>query len=345
MNATPTRVSLRWLLAGVAFVIGASVLALVVGPTSIPMQGTLLETLNRFTPFNISSGLTASQESIVWNLRLPRVALGALVGASLATAGSTYQGVFRNPLAGPYVLGVAAGGGLGATFAFINDWGDGAGAFDGVQLGAFLGALAAVGLTWAVGVAGAQDRSTTSLILAGVAVSSFFTALQTFLQQRNTEDIRQIYTWLLGGLNTSGWTETLQLLPVAVVLIALLSLSGRALDVMAVGDEEASMLGLPVPQLRVGLLVAASLLTAASVAVSGLIGFVGLIIPHAVRMLFGGSYRTIVPLSIFAGAGFMVLCDLAARTLLTPSEIPIGVVTAFFGAPFFVYILRSSGTR
>lgn len=334
-----------WLAASVVFAVLAGGLALVLGPTSIPVWGTLQETVDRLTPFSVESGLSDSQKAIVWNLRLPRVALGLLVGASLATAGATYQGVFRNPLADPYLLGIAAGGGLGATLAFVNDFGDGKGAFDGVQIAAFAGALVAVTLTWAVGVAGDRDRSATSLILAGVAVASFFTALQTYVQQRSTEDIREIYTWFLGGLTTSGWSEVIQLLPIAVALLVVLAFSGRTLDVMAVGDEEAKMLGLPVPQVRLGLLVAASLLTAAAVAVSGLIAFVGLIVPHAVRLSSRGTFRVILPLTVFAGAGFLTLCDLAARSLLTPAEIPIGVITAFFGAPFFIFILRTSGRR
>ncbi len=345
MNATPAKVRPSWLLAGVAFVVLSAGFALVLGPTSIPIWGTLQETFDRLTPFAIESGLTESQKAIVWNLRLPRVMLGLLVGASLATAGATYQGVFRNPLADPYLLGIAAGGGLGATLAFVNDFGDGKGAFDGVQIAAFAGSLVAVSLTWAVGVAGDRDRATASLILAGVAVASFFTALQTYVQQRSIEDIREIYTWFLGGLTTSGWSEVMQLLPIAVALLIVLGLSGRTLDIMAVGDEEAKMLGLPVPQVRLALLVAASLLTAAAVAVSGLIAFVGLIVPHGVRLATRGTFRVILPLTIFAGAGFLTLCDLAARSLLTPAEIPIGVITAFFGAPFFIFILRTASRR
>jgi len=345
VNITPTTARPVWLLAGVMLTVACAVVALVLGPTSIPASGVLQETLDRLTPFTVDSGLTPTQKSIVWNLRLPRVALGLLVGAALATAGATYQGVFRNPLADPYLLGVAAGGGLGATIAFVNKWGDGNGVFDGVQLAAFAGALLAVVATWSMGMAGDRDRPTTSLILAGVAVASFFTALQTFLQQRNTEDIRQIYTWFLGGLNISGWAEVAQLAPIAIALLIVLAMSGRTLDVMAVGDEEAKMLGLAVPHVRIGLLVAASLLTASAVAVSGLIGFVGLIVPHAVRMLFGATFRVIVPLSIFAGAAFLVASDLVARSVLSPAEIPIGVVTAFFGAPFFIVILRTAGAR
>lgn len=345
MVTRPTTARAIWLAAGVVFVAVAATLGLIVGPTDISSWGTIVESVDRLTPFSFDSGLTDTQKSIVWNLRLPRVVLGLLVGASLATAGATYQGVFRNPLADPYLLGIAAGGGLGATVAFINEWGNGEGVFDGVQLAAFVGALVAVAVTWFVGVVGDSDRSAASLILAGVAVASFFTALQTYLQQSNTEDIRVIYRWFLGGLTTSGWTEVIQLLPIAIVLLIVLSLSGRTLDIMAVGDEEASMLGLAVPQARIGLLVVASLLTAAAVAVSGLIAFVGLIVPHAVRLVFGSTFRVIVPLSIFAGAGFLALCDLAARTLLTPAEIPIGVVTAFFGGPFFIFILRTTGRR
>ena len=345
MNLRPAAARVSWLVGGALFVLAACVLALVVGPTDIPRSGVLAESFNRLTPFTVEHDLTETQRSIVWNLRLPRVVLGVLVGAALATSGATYQGVFRNPLADPYLLGVAAGGGLGATIAFINGWGDAEGAFDAVQIAAFIGALASVALTWVVGVLGDQTRSPTSLILAGVAVASFFTAAQTFLQQRNADDIRQIYTWFLGGLTTSGWNETLQLLPVAIVCVAVLAFAGRTLDVLAVGDEEATMLGLSVGRSRVLLVVVASLLTASAVAVSGLIAFVGLIVPHTVRLLFGPSFRTIVPMSIAVGAGFLVLCDLAARTILSPAELPIGVVTAFFGAPFFIVILRTAASR
>ena len=336
---------LLWLLGTAALVAMAALVGLIIGPTDIDQGGVLAEAVNRLSPWSIESNLADSQKGIVWNIRLPRVALGLLVGASLATAGAAYQGVFRNPLADPYLLGVAAGGGLGATIAFVNGWGTGSGLFDGVQIAAFIGAAAAVAATWAVGVLGDTGRSATSLILAGVAIASFATAAQTFLQQRNAEDIRRIFTWFLGGLSTTGWEEPLQLLPVAIICILVLSVSGRILDVLAVGDDEASMLGLAPGKARLVLIVFATLLTASAVAVSGLIAFVGLIIPHTVRMIFGNSYRIVVPLSALAGAGFLVLCDLAARTLLSPAELPIGVVTAFFGAPFFIIILRTTSLR
>ena len=342
MDVRPAAARLVWLVGAAAFVVLATIVALLVGPTSIPSGGVLAETLDAIVPWNVDSGLTDQQASIVRSIRLPRVVLGLLVGASLATSGAAFQGVFRNPLADPYLLGVAAGGGLGATIAFVYNLGDGRGVLDLVQIFAFIGALLAVALTWVMGVLGDRTRAATSLILAGVAVASFFTAIQTFLQQAFTEDIRQVYTWFLGGLGTSGWSEVSELLPFSVVSIALLVASGRMLDVLAVGDEEATMLGVSAGRARIILVVIASLLTAAAVAVSGLISFVGLIVPHTVRLLFGSSYRVIVPLSVFVGAGFLVLSDLFARTALSPAQLPIGVVTAFFGAPFFILILRTA---
>lgn len=342
MNLRPVGCRPSWLIGGALFVLASCVLVLVIGQAEIPRGAVLVEAFDRLTPGTIESGLSPVQKSIVWSLRLPRIVLGLLVGAALATAGATFQGVFRNPLADPYLLGVAAGGGLGATLAFVNQWGDGRGFLDGVQLAAFVGALVAVALTWFMGFLGDRTQGTTTLILAGVAVAAFFTALQTYLQQRNTEDIRQIYTWFLGGLTTQGWGEVLQALPLTLLCIGALALSGRALDILAVGDEEATMLGMSVGPTRLFLVVVASLLTATAVAVSGLISFVGLIVPHTVRLIFGSSYRVVVPMSIIVGAGFLVLCDLAARTVGTASEVPIGVITAFFGAPFFVLILRTA---
>lgn len=356
MNARPASIRLWWIVGGVAFVLLTAALGLVIGPTSIDRSGVLIAAFDAALPGSFETELSDQQVSIVQSLRLPRVVLGLLVGASLSISGATFQGVFRNPLADPYLLGVAAGGGLGATIGFAYGLGDGIGQFDLVQVLAFAGALAAVFLAWMLGNAASSgaagsgiltntSRSATSLVLAGVAIAAFFTAIQTFLQQQNTEDIRQVYSWLLGGLNTSGWTEVTLLLPVAIICVVILLSTGRVLDVLAVGDEEASMLGMSVTRTRLGLIVIASLLTASAVAVSGLIAFVGLIIPHTVRLIFGSSYRIIIPMSVLVGAGFLVLSDLIARTALSPTELPIGVVTAFLGAPFFVVILRTAVSK
>jgi len=343
--AAPARLRAFHVGLAVAVTVAAAVLALVVGPTEIPRFGVLAEVADRILPGSFDSGLTDSQATIVWKLRLPRVVLGLMVGSILGLTGATYQGAFRNPLADPYLLGAAGGAGFGATIAIVQGWGDGRGYFDLVPIAAFAAALLAVSATYVVGVLGDRSRSTASLILAGVAVTSFFTAMQTYTQQRNAETIRQVYSWILGSLTTSGWLEVSVLLPYFVVAAVVLVANSRNLDVLGVGDEEALTLGLDAARMRTVLIVVASLAVAAAVAVSGLIAFVGLIVPHTVRLLFGTSHRIVVPLSIFVGGAFLVLCDLLARTVLSPAELPIGVVTAFFGAPFFIIVLRTAHLR
>lgn len=211
-----------------------------------------------------------------------------------------------------------------------------------IPLAAFVGTLGAVALTYLLGAAGGRDRSPATLILAGVAVSAFLSAGQTYLLQRHADSIREVYSWLLGRLATAGWHDVLLMLPYVVVTAVVVLLLRRELDVLSVGDEEAASLGLHPERSRYLLVAAASLGTAAAVSVSGLIGFVGIIVPHTVRLLAGASYRTILPLSMLFGGAFLVLADLAARTVAVPAEIPIGVLTAFFGAPFFILVLRSA---
>ena len=314
---------------GVVGVLTVILLGVVIGPARLPVFGVAKELLGLRS--NLGTGA-----SIVWQIRLPRVILAVMVGGVLSVAGGAYQGAFRNPLADPYLLGVASGGGLGATLAIVSSAGRGF-----VAPAAFVGSLLAVALTYLLG-SNDRLRSPATLILAGVAVSSLFTAVQTFVQQRNTDDIRQIYGWILGRLSTSGWTDVLTLLPYAVVCTVLLVLLARRLDVLAVGDVETQSLGLSPVRTRLAIVVVASLATAAAVSVSGLIVFVGIIVPHTVRLVAGHSYRTILPLSFLYGGVFLALCDLAGRTVFSPAEVPISVVTAFFGAPFFLLILRSS---
>lgn len=340
-----------WLLAGVAAVVVAALAGLALGPTSLPPGSVAAELLNLLPGVHIDSGLTGREADIVTQLRLPRVVLSLLVGATLALAGGCYQGVFRNPLADPYLLGVAAGAGFGATSAIAlrgaGPGGSGGGTASlaltlSVPVAAFVGALAAVALTYALGAAGGRDRSPATLILAGVAVSAFFAACQTYLLQRHSDSLQQVYSWLLGRLATDGWYEVRLLAPYAAASTVVVLLLRRELDVLSVGDDEAAGLGLHPRRSRYVLVVAASLGTAAAVAVSGLIGFVGIIVPHAVRLLAGPSYRSILPLSMLFGAAFLSLADLAARTAVAPGELPIGVLTAFLGAPFFVIVLRTT---
>lgn len=284
-----------------------------------------------------ASALDPTEQAIVFRLRLPRVVLGVAVGALLAGCGATYQGVFNNPLADPYLLGVASGAGLGAVTAIVL--GLGTASSWAVPLCAFVGALGAVALTYAIAMSGGR-RNATSLILAGVAVSAFLSAAETLLMQSHVDRVQEIYSWMLGRLSTVGWAQVLVVVAYGVLSLGFVTLNARLLDVLAVGDDEARTLGLRPQHWRAALVVAASLGTAAAVSVSGLIGFVGLVVPHLVRLVFGSSYTRIVPLSIIVGGTLLVLADIAARLVLAPAELPIGVVTAFLGAPFFLYLLR-----
>ncbi len=310
---------------------------LVIGPVSI---GTWRIIGDVFSHVGFGhTTLTSTQSTIIWQLRAPRMVMGLLAGAMLAVAGGTYQGVFRNPLADPYLLGVASGAGLGATFAIV-DVGHGVSTPTWTPLLAFVGAMAAVTATWLIG--GRSMRTGVgTLILAGVAVASLLTSAQTFLQQQSSAgSITRVYIWLLGSLASStGWGPVTLVLPYVLVCIAVCVAAGRALDVMSVGEDESRSLGVPVRRIRFIVIAASSLGTAAIVSVVGLIGFVGIIVPHIVRLLVGTSYRRILPLSVLFGAAFLVFADTIARTVIAPSELPLGVVTALVGAPVFVLIL------
>lgn len=330
---------LRWLLLGVATVVVTVLAGTFVGPVRLDPNAVVAEFADRLPLVTVDSGLSAQETAILWQLRLPRVVLGGIVGALLALCGAAYQGVFRNPLADPYLLGAAAGAGLGATLALVYGPGPGVLPVDPVVLAAFAGALGGVLLAYSVGRAGGRANTTTALVLAGVAVTSFLTALQTYVQQRESDSLRQVYTWILGRLATVGWDEVALVLPYALVSSGVILLHRRLLDVLSVGDEEADSLGVRSGRVRLAIVAAASLGTAAAVAVSGLIGFVGIIVPHTIRLVAGTTYRAVIPLSIMFGAGFMIVTDLVARTLVAPAEIPIGVITAFFGAPFFAVVL------
>ena len=323
------------LLAGMAGLTGAALLAVLVGPVRLAPGAVLAELAGRLPWVHTRSGLSRQEAAILWELRLPRVVLGGLVGAMLAMAGAAYQGVFRNPLADPYLLGAAAGAGLGATLAIAY------GPDTLLPVAAFAGAVTGVAAAYALGRSGGT-RTATTLILSGVAVAAFLTAVQTYVQQRESETLREVYGWILGRLTTAGWREVALVVPYALVSTVAILLHRRLIDVLAVGDDEASSLGLRASQVRLVVVAAATLATAAAVAVSGLIGFVGIIVPHTVRLLTGTSYRRLLPLSLVGGAIFLILADLVARTVTAPAELPIGVVTAFFGAPFFALVLRTA---
>jgi len=333
------RLRIGWVALGFATLAAAVLVAIFVGPVALPPSEVLGKLLDALPFVHVTSHLSVQHQAILVQLRLPRIVLGGLVGGTLAISGAAYQGAFRNPLADPYLLGSAAGAGLGATIAIA--YAHAGVASNLMPFAAFAGALAAVALAYTAGRA-AGGRSATSLVLAGIAVTAFATSIQTYLQQRRSDSLREVYGWILGRLSTAGWRDVLLILPYVVAGVAVMLAHRRHLDVLAVGDEEADTLGMNTRNVRLAVVVAASLSTAAAVAVSGLIGFVGIIVPHFVRLVAGTSYRVVLPLSLLFGAAFLILADLLGRTIIAPAELPIGVVTAFFGAPFFALVLRTS---
>jgi iron complex transport system permease protein len=333
-------VSLRAGLVATAFFVGAVLVGLSVGPVHVGLGGIVRSVLS-YVPLLHVHQLDALDRAVLWQLRGPRVVLAALVGGMLAVAGASYQGVFRNPLCDPYLLGVAGGAGLGATLAIVYGSVSASGSWL-VPLAAFCGAIAATVVTYVLGRSAGASRTTGALVLAGVTMATFTAAIQTFIQQQHTQQLQNVYSWLLGGFSASTWTDVAICAPYIAVSSLVLVLHRRVLDVLSLGDDEAASLGVDVARARLTIVVAATLGTAAAVSVSGLIAFVGIIVPHTIRLLVSTSYRAVIPLSLLAGAGFLVLADVLARTALSPEELPIGVVTAFCGAPFFAVVLRTS---
>lgn len=278
---------------------------------------------------------------ILWAIRLPRTVLIALTGAALSGSGAAYQGLFRNPLADPFLIGVASGAGLGAVIAMSVEWPYTFWGLMAIPLASFLGALLTVFVVYVLARVG-HTVPTTNLILAGVAFSSFATSLTSFLMLRSTGEVRRALGWLLGGASQAGWTVILAILPYILIGLGILLLSGHALNLLQFGDEQAQQLGLNVTRVKTVILVAASLSAAAAVAFSGIIGFIGLVVPHIIRMWTGPDHRRLVPLSILAGGTALLASDVLARVLLAPQEIPVGIITALAGAPFFLWVLRRS---
>lgn len=315
-------------------VLAAVLLGVSQGSQPISLAATLRALWHGLSGAALGSGPLGSQDVIVWQLRFPRVVLGLLVGACLGLCGAAFQGVFRNPLADPYLMGVASGGALGATVAVVAGWGDAA-----VPGCALAGAVLSVSLSLALARSG-RRLPPTRLILSGVVVGSLFSAVGTYLLLSRPDQLSRVLAFTLGSLTFGGWRQVGALLPYALLGGSLLLLLARALNMLSLGDLTARSLGVRVEVLRLAVIVAGSLVTAAAVSYAGIIGFVGLIVPHIVRRLWGSDYRLLLPLSALGGAGLLVLADLLARTLARPTELPVGVVTTLLGGPFFLYLLR-----
>jgi len=300
------------------------------GPISLDFMK-ILRTL-----FGLNGGLQDEEKILFLQLRLPRVLLAGLVGAALATSGAVYQTVFRNPLADPYLLGAAAGAGLGATLALT---GGTQSFYAALPLFAFLGGVLAVAATFLISGRAFADPAT--LLLSGIAIGSFATAVQTYLQQRNSEVLRPVYSWILGQLTVADWNVVKWASIYIVIALFILIRMSRLLDGLLLSDEEAFSLGISPNKVRIIAIGAATLATATAVSASGLIGFVGIVVPHLVRGLTKRATNRALFTVALSGAAFLVLADLGARTLLSPAELPIGVITAFVGAPFLLFVLRA----
>ena len=320
-----------------AFLVAATLVSALVGAADLNPLATITAMADQIPFIHLPSSLSPLDRAVLFDIRLPRIVLGIMVGALLSVAGAGYQGVFRNPLVDSGLLGASSGAGLGATLAIVYLGGVGPSA---VPVAAFAGSLAGVMIAYLSGAVGGSGTAT--LLLAGVAVGLFLTAVQTYILQRSAQDLQQVYSWLLGSLSGATWSQVAEIGPYALVSVTVVLLHGRHLDVLSVGDEEARALGLHPGRIRLVVVAACALAAASAVAVSGLIGFVGIVVPHVVRRLAGPSYRLVLPLSLLIGAGFLVLADTVARTAVSPGELPIGVVTALVGSPVFIWILRST---
>jgi len=315
----------------------AILLSIAIGAVSIPPKDLWQVLASQLTGILPDSLQTSA--FILWKIRLPRTALVLLTGAALGGSGAAYQGLFRNPLADPYLIGVASGAGLGAVLAMSVRWPYTFWGLMAVPLAAFISAMLTVFVVYMLARVG-KTVPTTNLILAGVAFGSFAAALTSFLMLRSTGELRRAIAWLLGGSSQAGWGPTLTILPYLAIGLGILILGGHALNLLQFGDDQAQQLGLPVTRAKTILLLAASLATAAAVSFSGIIGFIGLIVPHIMRLWFGADYRRLLPLSIIGGAGTLLVADVLARVVLAPQELPVGIVTALVGAPFFLWVLR-----
>ncbi len=336
---------LAWaaLLLGVSLILSLF-LASAFGAVDISLLDIFKMALNKATLFDFPSTWRAVDETIIFQIRLPRVVGGALVGAALATAGVLFQGLLRNPLADPYIIGTSAGAALGATIAMLLPINLAFLGFGLVPVAAFVSALATVTLVYNVARVGGKTPII-SMLLAGFVVSALAAAIVAFIMSISDRfglDIHAIYSFLMGHVSVTNWSQIAVIAPLVIGGIIGARFFAFHLNAFSLGEEGAAYLGVEVERDKMLILMLGSLLTAAAVSISGLVGFVGLVMPHAMRLSLGPDHRLLLPASALAGAAFVVIADLLARTLLAPVEIPVGVITALVGAPFFLYLLRRS---
>jgi iron complex transport system permease protein len=306
---------------------------------NIPLRDVLDLLLAKFSSATLAGEISATSAIILYEIRLPNMALIALTGMALGGSGAAFQGLFRNPLADPYIIGVASGAGLGAVIAMAASWPADVLGMAVVPAAAFIGAVLTVLLVYSIARVG-RATPVSTLILAGVAVSSFATAMTSLIMLLSTEELHRAVNWMVGGFSLGGWAPVVASIPYLSLGLLLLILLGRPLNVLQFGDDQARQLGLNVERLKLVLVIAASMVAATAVSFSGIIAFVGLVVPHVVRLIWGPDYRRLIPLAILMGGAFLLGADVVARVALAPRELPVGVVTAAVGAPFFLYLLH-----
>lgn len=315
------------------------ILSVGVGAVNIPVPAIIRIIISPVAE-TASEGISTAWHNIILKLRLPRTLTALLVGAALSLAGGTMQGLFKNPLADPYIIGVSSGAAVGAALAILLGLGWGNGGALLLPLFAFAGAILSLVLVYSLAAGEAGRLPTLNLLLAGVAVSTFLGAILSVMMFFSGNQLQQVVFWLMGGFGGRGWIHLGAMLPYVVISGAVILVHGKELDALAMGEEQAYYMGVDVERVKRRLLWSGALLASAAVSVSGIIGFVGLVVPHAMRLLGGPNHRYLLPASALAGAVFLLGADILSRVVMAPLELPVGLVTALLGGPFFLYLLK-----
>ena len=319
--------------AAVIIVLILALISLLIGSSQIAVK-------DIFAFLSSSGDISASSRLILEEIRLPRIILSFIVGAGLAAAGTVLQGVIRNPMVDPYIIGISAGAGTGVMFALLLGLEVVFFSLNAVPAFAFLGALLTVVLVYQLAKVGGKLPVLTFL-LAGVAVSFILNSVMSFLMVIRTENLQQIVYWLMGSLAGTTWSDIRMILPYFLVGLLVIIYYLKDLNIILLGEESAVHLGVNVERVKIVLLAAASLITASVVSVSGSIGFIGLVVPHIARMIIGPDHRKLLPLAVILGGAFLLITDSIARTVMAPLELPVGIITALAGGPYFIYLLRT----
>lgn len=313
----------------------------IIGNTAIPIgeaNRILLKELFHL-PVNME-GISSGNTAIIWNLRLPRVILAFITGGALALCGAAYQGIFKNPMADPFILGVSSGAALGASIGIVMNLGGGFLGLSATAIFAFVGSLGTIFIVYEISKVG-RKVPVYALLLSGIAVGRTLDAFMSLIMIFNVDSMTQIMFWTMGSLNGKGWAQIVVILPYILIGGAVLLTCVKELDLMLLGEDTAIQLGVNTEILKRKVLISSSVITAAVVSVTGIIGFVGLVVPHIVRMLTGPKHRLLLPVSLVFGGTFLIICDTVARSI-ADFEIPVGIITGAFGGPFFIYLLRQT---